>query len=458
VVIYGEPGSGKDRVLRTLADADPSEEEYSETGAAMSGSCLEELLCGLAKTKRKRDGKPGLIEKAEGASIIVRDLESWPLDAQAVLQRLLKPEAEFTRVGGAVRRRVRCRFIAIMTENPRVLIQKRMLAAAWADMFPVIISVPTLNERRSDIPQLVDRICQAYGEKHNIDAQVSRLRPPRRVVEEWTRRDWSSSSGQAANVRSLEMETLRHIRGELPKLMRSANDKRLRARLKAVMEAEQVPSDDHGNVFRYDGKTWEISFQGITAEFRNLRGIRFMAALIDHPNEPTRPDLLYAGYGVKGNRRYWMVDGMRGERLTAGPVSASRDSDEENKGGEAEVHEPAMGSALVSSTDEDLAQAGDVMRVPSTRKLSTLRRELARIRARAAELKGKSDAETVRLMAALREKEVSVTSVPSLKCTYITPFFSAAAFAALARRIFSRMACPSLCQRYGRGARFRSAK
>jgi hypothetical protein len=47
-----------------------------------------------------------------------------------------------------------------------------------------------------------------------------------------------------------------------------------------------------GNMFRCDGATWTVTFEGITKTFRNTKGMRYLALLLEHPNHQFAPDEL----------------------------------------------------------------------------------------------------------------------------------------------------------------------
>jgi len=89
----------------------------------------------------------------------------------------------------------------------------------------------------------------------------------------------------------------------------SLEGKQLRLDLRAITQAVRLLSTETagavGNVFRRDGETWTVTFNGATKRFRNTKGMRAIAYLLAHPGEEVAALLLTRV--VEGN--LYLADG-----------------------------------------------------------------------------------------------------------------------------------------------------
>ena len=115
--------------------------------------------------------KPGLFEIADNGTLFIDEIGELPLPLQAKLLRLLET-GTFRRVGGTVTRRANVRFICATN--------RELQGAAWFrnDLYYriacVTVRLPSLAERRSDIPvlaaEILTRISSSSGRRLTIDA------------------------------------------------------------------------------------------------------------------------------------------------------------------------------------------------------------------------------------------------------------------------------------------------
>ena len=171
VLITGENGTGKELVARWLHEKSPrSKSPIIEVNcAAIPSELIESELFGHEKgsftsAHKQRIGK---FEQANGGTIFLDEIGDMSLSAQAKVLRALQ-ENRITRVGGEKEIRVDVRVVAATNKNLRNMIrQNRFREDLYHRLAVIIIEVPPLNERREDIPQLVEHfvkiICNEYG-------------------------------------------------------------------------------------------------------------------------------------------------------------------------------------------------------------------------------------------------------------------------------------------------------
>ena len=171
VLITGENGTGKELVARWLHEKSPrSKAPIIEVNcAAIPSELIESELFGHEKgsftsAHKQRIGK---FELANGGSIFLDEIGDMSLSAQAKVLRALQ-ESRITRVGGDKEITVDVRVIAATNKDLRQEILKgKFREDLYHRLAVIIVHVPPLNERRDDIPMLVEHfnklICTEYG-------------------------------------------------------------------------------------------------------------------------------------------------------------------------------------------------------------------------------------------------------------------------------------------------------
>jgi transcriptional regulator with GAF, ATPase, and Fis domain len=137
--------------------------------AAIPAELVESELFGHEKgafTSAVKD-KKGKFELASGGTLFLDEIGDMPLNAQSKVLRALQ-EKVIQRVGGEKDIKVDCRVIAATNKNLREAMSKGQFREDLYHRLAVIpISVPSLNDRREDIPQLcvhfIQQVCQEQG-------------------------------------------------------------------------------------------------------------------------------------------------------------------------------------------------------------------------------------------------------------------------------------------------------
>jgi DNA-binding NtrC family response regulator len=170
VLIVGESGTGKELVANAL-----HERSHRRQGpwikincAALPKDLIESELFG--HTRGAFTGatteKVGLLEEAQGGSLLLDEITEMPMDLQAKLLRVLE-ERVVRRLGGARATAVDFRLISSSNRSPEVAIDEGFLRQdLYFRINTVTIQLPPLRERREDIPLLVRAFFDRYRTKH----------------------------------------------------------------------------------------------------------------------------------------------------------------------------------------------------------------------------------------------------------------------------------------------------
>ncbi len=167
VLVTGETGTGKELVARAVHAASPR-----AAGPFVTFSCapvsevqLEHELFGYARGAFAGAGtaRKGLIEHADGGTLVLDEVGLLPLDLQARLDRVLDT-GEVRRVGAYESRSVDVRFIAITNAD----LAEAVAAGKFRDdLFHRLnvhhIHLPPLRERPGDVERLVEHFLTVYS-------------------------------------------------------------------------------------------------------------------------------------------------------------------------------------------------------------------------------------------------------------------------------------------------------
>lgn len=184
VLVTGENGVGKELVARWLHElSNRNKAPIVEVNcAAIPNELIESELFGHEKGSftsaiKQRIGK---FEQANGGTLFLDEIGDMSLDAQAKVLRALQ-EGIITRVGGDKEINVDVRVVAATNKNLMEEVQeKKFRMDLYHRLSVILVHVPSLNDRREDIPLLIDKflatICEDYGiAKKQIDDRAIAL-------------------------------------------------------------------------------------------------------------------------------------------------------------------------------------------------------------------------------------------------------------------------------------------
>jgi len=176
ILVTGENGTGKELVARWVHEKSNRQKKaiVEVNCAAIPAELIESELFGHEKgsftsAHKQRIGK---FELANGGTLFLDEIGDMSLSAQAKVLRALQ-ENRITRVGGEKEIEVNVRIVAATNKDLR----KEILAGRFREdlyhrLAVILIHVPALKDRRTDIPLLVEHfnqvICKEYGVKPKI--------------------------------------------------------------------------------------------------------------------------------------------------------------------------------------------------------------------------------------------------------------------------------------------------
>jgi len=171
VLITGPNGSGKELVARWIhAESNRSEGSLVEVNcAAIPSELIESELFGHEKgsftsAHKQRIGK---FEQASGGTLFLDEIGDMSASAQAKVLRALQ-ENKITRVGGEKEIKVNVRVVTATNRNLKQMIRDNTFREdLYHRLNVIVIAVPSLKDRKDDIPLLVDKflvdIASEYG-------------------------------------------------------------------------------------------------------------------------------------------------------------------------------------------------------------------------------------------------------------------------------------------------------
>jgi len=171
VLVHGESGAGKEVVARAIHDCSPRKENpfLAVNCAALSESLLESELFGHEKGAFTGADKlrKGRFELADGGTLLLDEVSEVSPSIQAKLLRVLQERA-FERVGSSLTIGVDVRLIATSNRDlPASVTKGEFRQDLYFRLNVLPIRVPSLRERRTDVPELanhfVGEICRREG-------------------------------------------------------------------------------------------------------------------------------------------------------------------------------------------------------------------------------------------------------------------------------------------------------
>ena len=170
VLITGDSGTGKELIAGAIHyNSGRRQGPFVKLNcAALTETLLESELFGHEKgaftgAERRKEGR---IKQADGGSLFLDEVSEMPLTMQVKLLRVLQ-ERELTRVGGEEVVRVDIRLIAATNKNlPELVAAERFREDLYYRLNVVGLNIPSLADRREDIPLLAHHFLKRFAERN----------------------------------------------------------------------------------------------------------------------------------------------------------------------------------------------------------------------------------------------------------------------------------------------------
>lgn len=224
VLILGETGTGKELVARAIHEMSGRKRGsfVKVNCAAIPASLLESELFGHEKgsftgASAQRIGR---FELAHQGTLFLDEIGEMPLELQPKLLRAIQDQ-EFERVGGSRTIRTDVRFIAATNRDLKAMVaESRFRADLYYRLHVFPLQVPSLRERRDDIPLLTRYFVQKHA--HRMGRTINTI--PAAALEALTRYDWPGNIRELQNLieRSVILTTGNSLNISVPELSERA--------------------------------------------------------------------------------------------------------------------------------------------------------------------------------------------------------------------------------------------
>ena len=200
VLITGPNGTGKELVAHWLHQkSNRADGPMIEVNcAAIPGELIESELFGHIKgafTSAHKD-RAGKFEAANRGTIFLDEIGDMSLSAQAKVLRALQ-ESRIQRVGSDKDIKVNVRVIAATNKNlKKEILEGRFREDLYHRLAVILIKVPCLNDRRSDIPLLVDHFTDKIATEQG-NSKKSFSKEALKLLESY---DWTGNVRELRNV------------------------------------------------------------------------------------------------------------------------------------------------------------------------------------------------------------------------------------------------------------------
>tara|TARA_B110000971_G_scaffold175452_1_gene180679 strand:- start:446 stop:1441 length:996 start_codon:yes stop_codon:yes gene_type:complete len=200
VLITGPNGTGKELVAHWLHEksARVKAPMIEVNCAAIPSELIESELFGHVKgsfTGANKD-RAGKFEAANGGTIFLDEIGDMSLPAQAKVLRVLQ-ESSISRVGSDKDIKVNVRIVAATNKNLKEEISAgRFREDLYHRLAVILIKVPSLNDRREDVPLLVDFFASKISEEQGTPKKIF-SEAAIKLLQEY---DWTGNIRELRNV------------------------------------------------------------------------------------------------------------------------------------------------------------------------------------------------------------------------------------------------------------------
>jgi two-component system, NtrC family, nitrogen regulation response regulator NtrX len=171
VMLTGGPGAGKEMAARYVhANSNRADAPFViVSSAAIQPEEMEVKLFG--RESAERGTEQGLLEQAHGGVIYFDEVADMPLGTQSKILRVLVDQS-FSRVGGTAKVRVDLRVISSTSRDlVAEIAEGRFREELYHRLNVVPIEVPSLEDRRDDIPELARHFIAEFNREQGLSVR-----------------------------------------------------------------------------------------------------------------------------------------------------------------------------------------------------------------------------------------------------------------------------------------------
>lgn len=200
VILYGESGTGKEIFANSIHEASKrNNKPYIAINiASIPDSLFESEMFGYEEgsfTGSRKGGKKGLLEMANGGTLLLDEIGEMSLNSQAKILRVIQ-ERKFQKVGGTKLYPIDVRIICATHRNLKDMINAGQFREDLYYRINVVpIYIPPLRNRREDLPFLsntiLNELCLKYSKHVRMSEEVLR------IMEQY---EWPGNVRELVNV------------------------------------------------------------------------------------------------------------------------------------------------------------------------------------------------------------------------------------------------------------------
>lgn len=197
--IIGEHGTYKNIISQSIHyHSSVQGKFYSQNCTELTGAFIEKLLFGEKELA-------GILEMADGGTLLLEEIHLLPLDIQSTLLSSLKNQ-RVRRLGEKEERSFHVRIIGSISDDPiKTIAEGKLLKDLYYFLSQSSIVIPPLRDRKNDIPELVNSFIKKYNDRFQMNVNTI----SKKVLNEFIEFDWPG------NIKELE-----HVIESTMKLMK----------------------------------------------------------------------------------------------------------------------------------------------------------------------------------------------------------------------------------------------
>jgi len=270
VLLLGETGTGKELIARAIHDRGRRKDRtfVKLNCAAIPTGLLESELFGHEKGAFTGaiTQKIGRLDLADQGTLFLDEVGDIPIEIQPKLLRALQ-EREFERLGSTQTRKVNVRLVAATNRNLEKMVANREFRSDLfyrLNVFP--IRIPSLRERKEDIPLLVSYFVQKFAKQ--MQKQIESV--PSAVMKGLTAWEWPGNIRELENFieRAVILTRGRALEVPLTELQKTETEMALDTvvnKKRAARRAFSSGPDINGGAEEYERKQREEIIQALSA-------------------------------------------------------------------------------------------------------------------------------------------------------------------------------------------------